>query len=70
MLENKFSAYYLGGVRLSWNFKTLYTQRKNDVRKLDLTNRMCLPSAETFLYNLAMETRQEGAIELNNTDLR
>lgn len=59
MLENKFSAYYLGGVRLSWNFGALYTQ-KNDVRKLGLNKQDVSAQRETFLYNLAMETRQEN----------
>ena len=59
MLENKFSTYYLGGVRLSWNFGALYTQ-KNDVRKLGLNKQDVSAQRETFLYNLAMETRQEN----------
>ena len=29
MLKNEFSAYYVAGVRLSWNFGNLYTRRMN-----------------------------------------
>ncbi len=28
MLESKFSAYYMGGIRLSWNIGNFYTQKK------------------------------------------
>ena len=59
MLENKFSAYYLAGVRLSWNFGALYTQ-KNDVRKLGLNKQDVSAQRETFVYNIAMETKQDN----------
>jgi len=37
MFDTKFSPYFLGGVRLSWNFGNLYTYN-NDKKKIDLQN--------------------------------
>jgi len=51
MFDNEFSPYFLGGVRVSWNFGNLYTL-KNDKKKIDLQKLSVDSQRETFLYNL------------------
>lgn len=51
MFDNEFSPYFLGGVRVSWNFGNLYTL-KNDKKKIDLQKLSVNSLRETFLYNL------------------
>ena len=52
MLKNEFSPYYIAGVRLSWNFGSLYTL-KNDRRKQLDSNR------DVFLFNTRLEMTQQ-----------
>lgn len=68
MLENDFSPYYIGGVRLSWNFGSLYTQ-KNDKRLIETNQNSVLTQRETFLFNANMETVQEQNEIDKNRDL-
>ena len=68
MLENDFSPYYIGGVRLSWNFGSLYTQ-KNDKRLIETNQNSVLTQRETFLFNTNMETVQEQNEIEKNRDL-
>lgn len=68
MLENEFSAYYIGGVRLSWNFGTLYT-RKNDQKLIDVNQDNVMIQRETFLFNTNIETSQEQNEINKNRDL-
>lgn len=68
MLENDFSPYYIGGVRLSWNFGSLYTQ-KNDKRLIETNQNSVLTQRETFLFNTNMETVQEQNEIDKNRDL-
>lgn len=51
MFNNKFKTYFVGGVRLSWNFGNLYTY-SNDKRKIDLQQALLETKRETFLHNL------------------
>lgn len=58
MFNNQFSPYFLGGIRLSWNFGNLYTL-KNDKRKIDLQKKAVDNQRETFLYNLNIQIPQQ-----------
>lgn len=68
MLKNDFSAYYIGGIRLSWNFGSLYTQ-KNDKRLIEVSQDNVITQRETFLFNTNMETTQEQNEIKKNRDL-
>lgn len=68
MLKNDFSAYYIGGIRLSWNFGSLYTQ-KNDKRLIEINQDNVTTQRETFLFNTNMETSQEQNEIKKNRDL-
>ena len=59
MLNPDFDTYYIGGVRLAWNFGALYTQ-KNDVRKLEINQNNVATQKETFLYNTTLEVTREN----------
>ncbi len=59
MLDNEFSPYYMGGIRLSWNFSSLYTQ-KNDRLKLEVNQSNVAIQKETFLYNTNLQITQEN----------
>lgn len=58
--ENEFSAYYVAGVRLSWNFGNLYT-RKNESRQLILNQQDVNVQKETFLFNTHLEITQNNS---------
>jgi len=68
MLKNDFSAYYIGGIRLSWNFGSLYTQ-KNDKRLIEVNQDNVTTQRETFLFNTNLETSQEQNEINKNRDL-
>lgn len=54
MFDTEFSPYFLGGIRLSWNFANLYTLQ-NDKKKIDLQQQTLKTQRETFLQNLFMQ---------------
>jgi outer membrane protein TolC len=58
MFDTKFSPYFLGGVRLSWNFGNLYTYN-NDKKKIDLQKQSVNTQRKTFLYNLNVQIPQQ-----------
>jgi outer membrane protein TolC len=58
MLNNEFSPFYIGGVRLSWSFGGFYTQ-KNNLRKIELGKKGVDVQRETFLFNSQLKTLQE-----------
>lgn len=58
MLKNEFSTYYVGGIRLSWNFGNLYTYR-NESRQIALSQQEVEIQKETFLFNTHLEMTQE-----------
>ncbi len=63
MLNNAFTTYYLGGVRLSWNFSGLYTQ-KNNLRLIEENQKLIDTQRETFLFNSHLqEMQQSNAID-------
>lgn len=68
MLESDFSAYYIGGVRLSWNFGSLYTQ-KNDKKLIEINQNTVMTQRETFLFNTNLEVSQENNEIKKNRDL-
>ena len=62
MLEDKFKAYYVAGVSLSWNLGRLYTL-KNDRRLIENNRRRLEAGRSTFLFNTGLEaTRQEADV--------
>lgn len=63
MLKNEFTPFYIAGVRLSWNFGALYTQR-NDKRVIE-NNRLRLESnRDVFLFNTRLQATQDlSAVE-------
>lgn len=60
MLENKFSPYYVGGFRISWNLGNFYT-RKNELRQIGLNKSRIDTQRETFLYNIRLQSSREVA---------
>jgi outer membrane protein TolC len=63
MLSNGFDPFYIGGVRLTWNFGSLYTQ-KNDFRKIEVNKNLVNTQRELFLYNISlMENRENRDIQ-------
>ena len=58
MFDNQFSPYFLGGVRLTWNFSSLYT-RKNEQQQIDLQQQAVAIQRETFLHNLSVQIPQQ-----------
>ena len=62
MLKNEFSPYYIAGVRLSWNFGSLYTL-KNDRRVIENKRKQLDSNRDVFLFNTRLEmTQQDQAI--------
>lgn len=60
MLKNEFTLFYVAGVRLSWNFGSLYTLR-ND-RKIITNNRQQIQSnCDTFLFNTHLQVTQQNS---------
>ena len=60
MLKDEFSAYYMAGVRMSWNFGSLYTL-KNDRRRIDNSRRQIETSSDVFLFNTRLQATQQDA---------
>ena len=64
MLQNEFDAFFLGGVKLSWNFGSLYTY-KNSVRSNELKKLNIDTQRDTFTHNLNMQiSQQQNEIEM------
>jgi len=62
MLKNEFSAYYVGGVRLAWNFGSFYT-KGNSIKKLESSRESVKVQRETFLFNNSLaETQQRNEV--------
>jgi len=58
LLSNDFTAYYIGGVRLSWNLGSLYTT-KNSRQLIALQRQSLGLQRETFLFNTNIALQQE-----------
>ncbi|WP_099465757.1 TolC family protein [Parabacteroides provencensis] len=68
MLEDKFSSFYMAGVRLTWNLGKLYTL-KNDRRKLDVNRQMIEVQKDVFLFNTNLQLIQQNTEIRKITDL-
>lgn len=58
MFDNSFNPFYIGGLKLSWNFSGLYSQVGN-LKKLELNQKMIDVQRETFLFNTDLKTKQQ-----------
>ena len=58
MLKNEFSPYYIAGIRLSWNFGSLYTL-KNDRRVIENKRQQLDSNRDVFLFNTRLEMTQQ-----------
>lgn len=58
MLNNNFDLYYIGGVRLTWNISSFYTQ-KQEKQILDLNQNALDVQKETFLFNTNLTLKQQ-----------
>ena len=59
-LSNNFEWYYIGGVRLLWNFGSLYSL-KNNQHLLDINRNSQDIQKETFLFNTKISQKQQNA---------
>lgn len=59
MLENDFTTWYLGGIRLRWSFSALYT-RKNDAELISLRRKAVDSQEETFRLNTRLAAERES----------
>ncbi|MDR1130080.1 MAG: TolC family protein [Prevotellaceae bacterium] len=63
MLKSDLSAYYIGGLRLTWNFGAFYT-RKNSLNLLESSRHAIRVQRETFLFNTSLNrTGRESEID-------
>ena len=58
MFTTGFSPFYIGGIRLSWNFSGFYTQ-KNNINKIEISKKSVEIQKETFLFNSDLKTKQQ-----------
>lgn len=63
MLKPEFSTYFIGGIKLTWNFGRFYTQ-KNEKRLIDINRQHIQTQRETFLFN----TNLESVKQINEVD--
>jgi outer membrane protein TolC len=59
MLSREFEPFYIGGIKLSWNFGALYTQ-KNDLRKTEVNKLTVDTQKDLFLYNIRLAEIREN----------
>ena len=63
MLSDAWDPFYIGGIRLSWNFSSLYT-KSNDLQKIEINKNTVETQRELFLYNIRLtENRQNADIK-------
>jgi len=60
-LSNDFAWFYLGGLRLNWNFGTLYTLR-NQQQLLGINKNTLDLQKETFLFNTRLSQTQQNSV--------
>lgn len=58
MFKPGLSPFYVGGLRLSWNFSGLYSQ-ENNIRKLNTSKKSTEIQKETFLFNTGLANKQQ-----------
>ncbi len=68
MLESKFSAYYIGGLSVSWNISIFYT-KKNKLNSVQINRGMIETQRETFLFNNRLDLIQNNNEVLKGTEL-
>lgn len=68
MLKNKFKGYYIGGVRMVWNFSSLYTKGNNN-KLISIGQENIDLLREAFLFNTEMEVKQEDNTIWKNREL-
>jgi outer membrane protein TolC len=59
VLSNNFAWYYIGGLRLSWNFGSWYTL-KNQKQLLNMDRKSLDIQKETFLFNTQITQKQQS----------
>ncbi len=70
MLTNDFSAFYLAGLRLTWNLSNLYT-RKNSLQTIETAKNALEVQKETFNFNIdLLNKQQKNEIEKLNLNLQ
>ncbi len=70
MLASGFEAYYMAGLRLSWNIGNFYT-KKNKRREIQTSIRNIEAQRETFLFNTDLDiTQKESSIDTYFDQLR
>ena len=63
MLSNSWDTFFIGGLRLNWNFSSLYT-KENDLKKIEVNKNAVDTQRELFLYNIRLtENRQNADIK-------
>jgi outer membrane protein TolC len=59
MLSTDFDPFYIGGLRLSWNFGASYT-RKNDLHKIEINKNSMDAQRDLFLYSTRLALAREN----------
>lgn len=59
MLKRDFSAYYIGGIKLSWSIGGFYS-RKNNLQLIEQQKNAVEVQRETFLFNNRLEATQQN----------
>lgn len=60
MLKNEFTPYYIAGVRLLWNFGSLYTLH-NDKKLIATSREQLLSNRDVFLFNTQLQVAQQSS---------
>lgn len=60
LLSNEFEPYYIGGLKLNWNFSSLYTY-KTEKKILDLNRSGIELQREVFLFNTDLSLKQQDS---------
>ena len=60
MLKDEFAPFYIAGVRLSWNFGSLYTLR-NDKKVIAVNRQQLQTNRDVFLFNTRLQATQQSS---------
>lgn len=60
MLKDEFSPFYIAGLRLSWNFGSLYTLR-NDKKVIANSRQQVQTNRDVFLFNTRLQATQQNS---------
>lgn len=64
MLKDEFTPFYVAGVRMSWNFGSLYTLR-NDRRMIENSRQQLDSNRDVFLFNTRLQVTQQNSAVLS-----